>query len=128
MSARSDIESLVRSCWASDPGNEVWRSGVPAADGAVWIRPSGNTVSMAGVAEFSKDLSKCSTEILDVKINHTEGADFAFAVVKTRERFTYAEKHVNDDVATSTVLVGKGNDGKWQFLHGQRSQGQPPAQ
>ena len=99
-------------------------------DNCVFIRPSGNPLSMGGWdAMFQRDDviidSERLVDIRDIKIQ----GEMAYAWYVTHSQFTY-KNVTNDDVSVFTAIFKKmyNNDsnGQWKMIHGQRSTGRKP--
>ena len=94
-------------------------------DDCVFIRPSGNPLSMQQWSDMmnSPDVQMKFSKLLSVDKVVVDG-NMAYAVYKTHSQFHYKGVD-NDDVAVFTGVFQRTDD-TWKLVHGQRSTGQKP--
>jgi len=125
---KSAIEEIILNL-ANFTNVEEWAAfcATQPAD-AAFIRPSGNPISMKGLA----DMMTTNGDITDidgklVAINKLDiSGDMAYSACTQEASFKYQGK-ANDDLYVNTYVFKK-IDGTWKNVWGQRSTGRPPAE
>jgi ketosteroid isomerase-like protein len=118
---RNIISEMANMNGSQNPGRQHM------SDSCLFIRPSGNPLTMEAYDEMMKMMMNSKLESSLVSINKIEvDGNMAYACYTTHSKFIYEETE-NDDVAVFTGVFHKKN-GRWQLVHGQRSTGRTPDQ